>query len=153
MPVIVGASGEKKGLRIVARHADLWQSWSPMDGVAEFERLDGVLRRHCDDVGRDQAEIRRLVGTKLILRDRRSDADAEFQRQLTVQPWSGDVLDHIASVGLWRTTPAAAVDAIGAFQARGAGGFIAQFYPPYDHETIERLATEVAPRLGWTPRA
>ena len=153
VPVLVGASGEKKGLRVVARHADLWQFWSPIDGAAEFTRLDGVLRRHCDDVDRDQAAIRRLLGTKLILRDKRSDADAEFERQLTVQPWSGEVLDHIASVGLWRTTPAAAVDAIGAFQARGAGGFIAQFYPPYDHETIERLATQVAPQLGWTPRA
>jgi alkanesulfonate monooxygenase SsuD/methylene tetrahydromethanopterin reductase-like flavin-dependent oxidoreductase (luciferase family) len=153
VPVIVGASGEKKGLRIVARHADLWQFWSPIDGVPEFRRLDGVLRQHCDDVGRDQAAIRRIPGAKLILRDRRSEADAVFEQQLTVQPWSGDVLEFIANSDLWRPTPAEMVDALGAFQASGGAGFIAQFYPPYDHETIERLATQVAPQLGWTPRA
>ena len=152
VPVIVGGTGEKKGLRIVARHADLWQFWSAIDGLAEFQRLDDVLRRHCDAVGRDPAAIRRVPGAKLILRDRRSDADAEFEHQLTVQPWSGDVLEFIANVDLWRTTPATLVDALGDLQARGADGFIAQFYPPYDHETIERLATQVAPQLGWTPR-
>jgi alkanesulfonate monooxygenase SsuD/methylene tetrahydromethanopterin reductase-like flavin-dependent oxidoreductase (luciferase family) len=153
MPVLVGASGEKKGLRIVARHADLWQVWAPMDGVDEFRRLDGVLRGHCEAVGRDPGTIRRIVGAKLILRDHRTDADAEFARQLMVQPWRGEVLDYIANIGLWRTTPSACVDAIGALQAAGAVGSIAQFYPPYDHETIERLATEVAPQLGWVARS
>jgi len=152
VPVIIGGSGEKKGLRIVARHADLWQFWSRIDGAAEFRRLDGVLRAHCDALGRDEAEIRRLPGAKLVVRPTRAAADREFDRQLTVQPWSGDVLDYIATVGLWRTTAAGATDAIGALQAAGARGFIAQVYPPYDHETIEALATEIAPRLGWKPR-
>jgi alkanesulfonate monooxygenase SsuD/methylene tetrahydromethanopterin reductase-like flavin-dependent oxidoreductase (luciferase family) len=153
VPVMVGGTGEKKGLRIVARHADLWQFWTPIDGQTEFERLRGVLSRHCDDVGRDPATIRPIPGGKLILRDGRADADATFARQLTVQPWSGDVLEFIATSDLWRPSPAAMVEALGAFQARGAGGYLAQVYPPYDHKTIERLATEVAPQLGWPPRS
>jgi alkanesulfonate monooxygenase SsuD/methylene tetrahydromethanopterin reductase-like flavin-dependent oxidoreductase (luciferase family) len=152
VPVIVGATGEKKGLRIVARHADLWQFWSPMDSVAEFQRLDGVLRGHCDAVGRDEREIRRLAGAKVVIRPTRAEADRVFERQLEVQPWSGEVLAYIRDVGLWRSTPAQALDAIGALQAAGAGGFIAQVYPPYDHDTIERLATDIAPQLGWQPQ-
>src|SRR5207247_1288930 len=92
VPVIVGATGEKKGLRIVARHADLWQFWSPMDSVAEFQRLDAVLRGHCDAVGRDEQEIRRLAGAKVVIRSTRTEADQVFERQLEVQPWSGEVL-------------------------------------------------------------
>jgi alkanesulfonate monooxygenase SsuD/methylene tetrahydromethanopterin reductase-like flavin-dependent oxidoreductase (luciferase family) len=152
LPVLVGGAGERKTLRIAARHADLWQVWASLDGAGEFARLGGVLDGHCEAVGRDPSAIRRMVGAKVILRGNRAEADAEFQRQLTVQPWSGDVLQYIADVGLWRTTPSAAVDAIGALIDAGAGGFVAQFYPPYDHETIERLATEVAPQLGWRPR-
>lgn len=152
VPVIVGAMGEKKGLRIVAKHADLWQFWSPIDGVAEFRRLDGVLRGHCEAVSRDETAIRRLAGAKVVVRPTRAAADREFLRQLTVQPWSGDVLEHIATVGLWRANVREVVDAIGALQAAGAGGFIAQVYPPYDHETIEALATEIAPHMGWVPR-
>jgi alkanesulfonate monooxygenase SsuD/methylene tetrahydromethanopterin reductase-like flavin-dependent oxidoreductase (luciferase family) len=152
VPVIVGATGEKKGLRIVAKHADLWQFWSPMDSVAEFRRLDGILRGHCQAVGRDEREIRRLAGAKVVIRPTRAEADQVFERQLEVQPWSGEVLDYIRDVGLWRSTPAQALDAIGGLQAAGAGGFIAQVYPPYDHDTIEQLATDIAPQLGWQPR-
>jgi alkanesulfonate monooxygenase SsuD/methylene tetrahydromethanopterin reductase-like flavin-dependent oxidoreductase (luciferase family) len=152
VPVLVGASGERKGLRIVARHADLWHFWSPIHGVAEFRRLDGVLRAHCDAVGRDAADIRRLAGAKVVVRTTGDAADREFLRQLAVQPWSGDVLEYIRTVGLWRATASEAVDAIGALQAAGVSGFIAQVYPPYDHETIAALAAEIAPRLGWKPR-
>jgi alkanesulfonate monooxygenase SsuD/methylene tetrahydromethanopterin reductase-like flavin-dependent oxidoreductase (luciferase family) len=152
VPVLVGASGPRKGLRIVARHADLWQFWSPFDGADEFRRLDDVLVSHCGSLGRDPGEITRLAGAKVVIRPTRDAADREFERQLTVQPWSGEVLDYIATTGLWRTTAAQALDAIGVLQGAGAGGFIAQVYPPYDLETIEALATEVAPRLGWLPR-
>ena len=145
-------SGEKKGLRIVARHADLWQFWSTIDGVAEFQRLDGVLRRHCDDVGRDEAAIRRIPGAKLILRDSRAEADAVFEHQLTVQPWSGDVLEFIANSDLWRATPAAMVDALGAFQAHGGGGLHRPVLSAVRPRDDRALATQVAPQLGWTPR-
>jgi hypothetical protein len=54
-PIMIGGSGERKTLRLVAQYADscnLFQE-SP-DEVAR--KLD-VLRRHCDDVGRDVTEI------------------------------------------------------------------------------------------------
>ena len=147
VPVIIGATGERKGLRIVARHADLWQFWVDRR-TDEFRRLDNILRSHCASIDRDPSQIRRLAGAQ-----DRDPADArgrrrEFQRQLTVQPWSGEVLDYISTTGLWRVTPAQARDTIGVLVEAGAGGFIAQVYPPYDHETIETLATQVAPQLG-----
>ena len=152
VPVIVGATGERKGLRIVARHADLWQFWTSTDGADEFRRLDNVLRSHCASIDRDPSQIRRLAGAKIVIRPTREAADREFQRQLTVQPWSGEVLDYISTTGLWRVTPAQARDTIGALVEAGAGGFIAQVYPPYDHETIETLARDIAPAFGWVRR-
>ena len=58
-PIWIGGSGERKTLRVVAEHADAWNA--PGGEPAEFARLSGVLDRHCDDVGRDPAEIRRTV--------------------------------------------------------------------------------------------
>ena len=58
-PIWIGGSGERKTLRVVAGHADAWNA--PGGEPAEFARLSGVLDRHCDDVGRDPAEIRRTV--------------------------------------------------------------------------------------------
>lgn len=60
VPVVIGGSGERKTLRLVARYGDacnLFTGEGP-DGVAH--KL-GVLRRHCDDAGRDYDEIRKTI--------------------------------------------------------------------------------------------
>jgi alkanesulfonate monooxygenase SsuD/methylene tetrahydromethanopterin reductase-like flavin-dependent oxidoreductase (luciferase family) len=147
MPVIVGALGEKKGLRVAAKHADLWQLWVGLDDVAMFQHLDGVLQRHCEDVGRDERAIRRIVGAKVVIRKTREAAEAAFERQLEVQPWRGDVLRYIRE-SLWAGTPDDVTQALERYRDAGADGFIAQVYPPYDHETIETLATIVRERIG-----
>lgn len=55
-PVLIGGGGEKKTLRLVAQYADLWNSTST--DPAELAHKIDVLRRHCDDVGRNFSEIR-----------------------------------------------------------------------------------------------
>src|SRR6185437_2600880 len=59
-PVLIGGGGEKKTLRLVAQYADVWNSTDSEIDVLTH-KID-VLRRHCDDVGRDVAEIRKTVG-------------------------------------------------------------------------------------------
>jgi len=54
IPVLIGGGGEKKTLRLVAKHADIWHSFGD---AATIERKVGILHRHCADVGRDPAEI------------------------------------------------------------------------------------------------
>jgi len=60
IPVMIGGGGEKKTLRIVARHADIWHSFSDAETL---ERKLGVLGGWCDEVGRDIGEIE--VSTEL----------------------------------------------------------------------------------------
>ena len=52
--IMIGGSGEKKTLRLVARFADACNIFGDPDTVAH--KLE-VLHRHCADVGRDPAEI------------------------------------------------------------------------------------------------
>jgi probable F420-dependent oxidoreductase len=54
IPVLIGGDGEKKTLRLVARHANIWHSYSEVDTL---RRKTEILRRHCADFGRDPAEI------------------------------------------------------------------------------------------------
>ena len=54
-PLGIGGSGEKRTLRTVARWADHW-NYSGGD-VTELRHKLEVLRRHCDEVGRDVDEI------------------------------------------------------------------------------------------------
>jgi probable F420-dependent oxidoreductase len=59
IPTLIGGGGEKKTLRLVAKHADIWHSF----GDAEtLERKLGILHQHCADVGRDPAEIEVSTG-------------------------------------------------------------------------------------------
>ena len=58
-PLVIGGSGEKVLLRIVARHAD---EWNLAKGTPEeFRHKCRVLDEHCRAVGRDPAEIERSI--------------------------------------------------------------------------------------------
>jgi alkanesulfonate monooxygenase SsuD/methylene tetrahydromethanopterin reductase-like flavin-dependent oxidoreductase (luciferase family) len=59
-PITIGAGGEKKALRVVAEHADIWNCPTRGD-LAEFSHKSAVLDEHCVAIGRDPAEITRSV--------------------------------------------------------------------------------------------
>lgn len=72
-PIWIGGAGPKRTLRVVAKHADVWnlsvaalsgEQWSFDQATA----LNGVLDEHCRTVGRDPAAIRRSA--QLIWRGR-----------------------------------------------------------------------------------
>ncbi len=54
IPILVGGSGERRTLRLVAQYADACNLFGDAATVA---RKVQVLRQHCNDVGRDPAEI------------------------------------------------------------------------------------------------
>ena len=60
LPIVIGGKGRRRTLRTAARFADQWDMTFP-DGPADWLEHDGVLREHCDVVGRDQSEIARSV--------------------------------------------------------------------------------------------
>jgi F420-dependent oxidoreductase-like protein len=54
-PFVIGGSGEQLTLRVVAKHADIWNYTG--GSVEEFTRKVGILHEHCAAVGRDPGEI------------------------------------------------------------------------------------------------
>jgi alkanesulfonate monooxygenase SsuD/methylene tetrahydromethanopterin reductase-like flavin-dependent oxidoreductase (luciferase family) len=60
-PILVGGSGTRL-LRVVAEHADIWNTPGPPHASVEFVTdRSRVLDRHCADIGRDPASITRSV--------------------------------------------------------------------------------------------
>ena len=57
-PIMIGGSGEKILLRIVAEHADMWNTSGDADRLGH---LVDVIRRHGDAVGRDTGQIEKTV--------------------------------------------------------------------------------------------
>ena len=62
IPVLIGGGGERKTLRLVAQHGDIWHSFSDLD---TFRRKSDVLAAHCRELGRDPDEIERSVGAPM----------------------------------------------------------------------------------------
>ena len=77
IPIMIGGSGEKKTLRMVAQYADA----SNFFGDAErIRHLVGVLERHCERLDRDPAEITKTrLGTVLIA-PTQEEAEKRFER-------------------------------------------------------------------------
>jgi F420-dependent oxidoreductase-like protein len=73
-PILIGGGGERKTLRLVAQYADACNIFPEgVDGVRH--KLD-VLRRHCDDVGRDYDEIDKTMINGINGPDPITDTDA-----------------------------------------------------------------------------
>ncbi len=56
IPVLIGGGGERKTLRLVARHADIWHGFGDLDTMRH--KLE-VLDRWCASEGRDPAAVER----------------------------------------------------------------------------------------------
>jgi F420-dependent oxidoreductase-like protein len=64
-PVLIGGTGERRTLRLVAEFGDACNLFDVPDGGAAIRRQLGVLDRHCVDVGRPPGEIERTLTTAL----------------------------------------------------------------------------------------
>ncbi len=131
MPILIGGSGRKKTLRIVAELADMWNTKGLPD---ELAALDAVLREHCERVGRDPAEIERTCGLSVVVRDDPDIAKATLLDAL--RPFDIGIDD------VWPALlgpPRAIAEGLLAYAAVGFEHVIVAFQAPYDAETIERL--------------
>jgi F420-dependent oxidoreductase-like protein len=59
-PIMIGGGGEKRTLRLVAKYAD---ACNVAGNAQEISHKFDVMKRHCDDLGRDYDEIERTVMT------------------------------------------------------------------------------------------
>ncbi|MDP7144174.1 MAG: LLM class flavin-dependent oxidoreductase [Pseudomonadales bacterium] len=79
LPILIGGTGEKRTLRTLALHGDVFNldGWAggPMSVEYYQHKLD-VLKRHCDKVGRDFGEIKRTILMPTMVTDDESAAAA-----------------------------------------------------------------------------
>jgi alkanesulfonate monooxygenase SsuD/methylene tetrahydromethanopterin reductase-like flavin-dependent oxidoreductase (luciferase family) len=77
--ILIGGIGERKTLRFVARYADACNLFEQIGFDALRHKLD-VLKRHCEDAGRDYADIEKTtLGTVHLAAGKQSAADLVSQ--------------------------------------------------------------------------
>lgn len=66
-PILIGGSGEQVTLKIVAKHADIW-NYAGGD-IETFRHKVEVLKGHCETVGRDFGEIQLSAQRRIDIND------------------------------------------------------------------------------------
>ncbi len=130
-PLLVGGIGEELSMRIVAESADIWNNWTS-PGYEEYQQKLDALARHCKDVGRDPADIRKSMHIKPIV----GETDAEVEERASVP-------GRHRSQG----TPDQVTEALLGFVRMGVSDFVFMFDSPGDYRSLELLATQVAPHV------
>ena len=118
VPILVGGGGEQRTLRLVAMYAD---ACNVFGGPQAIHHKYEVLRRHCEDVGRDPEEIERSTLQTVRLADDGSGGPGD--------------------------TPAQVVDRFGELSDAGAEHVIFSLRDVWRIDPIEAIGRDVIPHL------
>ncbi len=138
-PLMVAGTGEKVLLKIVAKYADLWNSGGTVERMGH---LVGVLKRHCDAIGRDHSEIEKTVITTLGYRAGKDREKEIVARAAAMSRSTPEEARRNVIVG----SAQECLDTIARFGKAGVTHFIFSMTPPYLEEGIQAFAEEVIPK-------
>lgn len=142
LPVMIGGSGPRKTLPVVARHADMWNAFGSPE---ELHERDLTLRSLCAEVGRDPEAIERTVGCKITIRATQAEAEAALDARLAANHLTrADIADDET---FWTGTPAHIAEIMVGYAKVGFRTFICELPAPYDMETLESLVRVVKPTV------
>jgi alkanesulfonate monooxygenase SsuD/methylene tetrahydromethanopterin reductase-like flavin-dependent oxidoreductase (luciferase family) len=117
VPIMIGGGGEQKTLRLVAKYGD---ATNVFGGPEQVHHKYEVLRRHCEDVGRDFEEIER----------------SNLQRVNPSRDGAGET-----------ETPSRIVDRFGDLADAGVQHVIFSVRDVWQTEKLELLGSEVIPAV------
>jgi F420-dependent oxidoreductase-like protein len=140
-PILIGGAGEKRLLRVVAEHANIWNC--PNTAAQALPHKLEVLKRHCDAIGRDPQTIE--VSEQCVMVLGRDEKDLRQKTQFAKQAL-GSVfdIDKTALCG----TPDQLIEAIQNRNRQGVTLFTTLFGDLNQPETLELFASKVAPAFA-----
>jgi len=144
LPIWIGGLGEKKTLKLVAKHADGWNA--AYTSVDNFTRLSGVLDEWCEKQDRDPATLKRSVNLTFNLG--MSEKEVEQQRVQLIENW-GPVAKRIES-GALLCTPNEAPERINAYREAGADMINVALRAPWNDEALDAYLNQVIPAVKGT---
>jgi alkanesulfonate monooxygenase SsuD/methylene tetrahydromethanopterin reductase-like flavin-dependent oxidoreductase (luciferase family) len=129
-PILIGGVGPKLIMRIIAELGDACNLWGPPD---EFVKQRETLKRHCEQVGRDESTIEKTTYDLVLCAPTEAEVKQKIERLLHkgVEPW-------MALVG----TPSQLIDIVGEYELVGADHLCMDF-AGNDPESYELFVNEV----------
>ena len=131
IPIMVGGTGERRTLRTLAMFGDVFNldGWAGQGMSMEvFRHKIGVLNKHCENIGRDPAEIKHTLLCPLQVTDDQASEGA-FQKRWGPGAMCGS-RSHV-------------VDRIGQFVDEGVDEIIFGHLPTGNVEAYQRVEEEI----------
>jgi alkanesulfonate monooxygenase SsuD/methylene tetrahydromethanopterin reductase-like flavin-dependent oxidoreductase (luciferase family) len=151
IPFLVGGGGERRTLRAVARHAQLWSIGYKMD-PDDYRRKCEVLGQHCQELGRNPAEIRRGFQTHFLVGRTEEDLLRRAEALKAVLPFYRDMSsEQVLAAARDRNfagTPAEIAEQMRPYIDLGVDLFWMQHFLFEDDEALALLMNEVAPLIA-----
>jgi F420-dependent oxidoreductase-like protein len=137
-PILVGGSGEKWTLRLVAERADACNLFGD---VATIKHKLSVIEQHCQDVGRDSAEITKTRLGSLVIGKTEEEAERKLVAFAATRSMTVEQARAFAIVGGPESVAAQAQELLDA----GLDGLLFNMTDSQDLEPVELAGATLAP--------
>ena len=155
-PLLVGGTGRRRALPLVARYADIWNA----AGVApdEFRTLSAYLDELVREAGRQPGDVKRTLMVPVFCGRDKAELDQRMIELQRIFPYvahsSPDALLNLARTqfrAMFRPivgTPEQVVEQIRAYERAGVEELMVQCFVLDDLAGLRLLAEQVLPQLG-----
>lgn len=135
-PILLGGQGRKVLLKLVAKHADMWNGFG---APAQMKELVDVIDRHGETLKRDTSTIEKSVA--MMFGYRASEEREKRVLQAAAGATGPEDVRSKAMVG----SKDECLERIAAFRKVGITHFIFMLFAPFDHEALQGFIEEVGP--------
>jgi F420-dependent oxidoreductase-like protein len=142
IPIVIGGSGERKTLRMVAQYGD---GCNFFGDPGRAEHLLGVLRGHCDRLGRDPDEITKTSMAVVAIAESESGVEAKLEAMRA----AGLAEERIA--GAMAGTPEQVLERAQAYRDVGIEGLTISMPDVHDLEAVALAGETLAPAFARQP--
>jgi F420-dependent oxidoreductase-like protein len=140
-PLLIGGSGEKRTIPLVARYADACNFFGSVETIRRKVR---VLEEFCERIGRDPAEITKTRLGPLNIAATQAEAERNARRVAEMRKLSPEA----AAASFITGGPESVVEQVEAFLEAGLDGVLVSLPDAYDLEPVELAGRTLAGRLG-----
>ena len=148
-PILIGGTGPKRTLKIVAQHANEWNA-TPMK-PADYRKANETLADHCAAIGRDPSEIRRSMLIFASIGPDQRTKDLALERFLAMMSPRGSTmtLDDAIAAGRapWDGSIEELVDHVGQLAESGLEEVIFEHFCHDEDDLPQWIAADIKPLL------
>ena len=142
-PILVGGTGERVLMGIVARHADVWNNMAVTQ--SQLPQKVQALRRRCDEEGRDFDTL--AVSQQCVVVVAETDEEAQTALARAQKIYGGHLGAGLEEHGIWGT-PERVIDCIDRHRKHGCTDFVIEFFGRDTREPARLFAEKVMPKVN-----